>query len=338
MQVDVFAPAMSKGVDYGGGVRTAPVTYGWTWLLKNAWRPRWKSYACFSGTSEDPLAVVGVLSALHRRPCFVLADEIKSDLYYGNRPEAWKRLCRWTNRRAKLNIVNDDARLDLLRDYASLPKDARLIVYPGCYHQPPSPPADHRLQLRRQWGIPTDAFVLGASGHFNLYIGADLLLDALAADPTLYAVVQPTSNNPFEQYLLNYISSTANMYVEQQVMSWQQSWESAVALDVGMAVYRHPGSQFQKMGISSNRLCMFLAMGVPVIGNRQPSYEFLERFGCGLMVSDSHEFQQALAYIRRNLVGMRQACKTCFDEYIMPPSRYEGLRKALAEVIVPSSA
>jgi hypothetical protein len=128
------------------------------------------------------------------------------------------------------------------------------------------------------------------------------------------------------------------MYVEQQVMSWQQSWESAVALDVGMAVYRHPGSQFQKMGISSNRLCMFLAMGVPVIGNRQPSYEFLERFGCGLMVSDSHEFQQALAYIRRNLVGMRQACKTCFDEYIMPPSRYEGLRKALAEVIVPSSA
>jgi hypothetical protein len=160
----------------------------------------------------------------------------------------------------------------------------------------------------------------------------------LAADQSLYAVVQPTSNNPFEKYMFDYISRTANMHVEQQVMTWQQSWESSVALDVGMAVYRHQGSQFQKMGISSNRLCMFLAMGVPVIGNRQPSYEFLERFGCGLMVADSHEFQQALDYIRRNLVAMRQACKTCFDEYIMPPGRYEGLSKAIAEVINPTRA
>ena len=329
---------MRTGVDYGGAVRTGPVAYGWKWLLHNAWRPRWKSYACFSGTSEDPLAVVGVLAALHRRPSFVLADEIRSDLYSGNRPESWKRLCRWTNRRAQLNIVNDAARLDLLRDYASLPKNARLIVYPGCYHKLPTPPPEHRLQLRRQWGIPEDAFVLGASGHFNLELGADLLLEALAAYPSLYAVLQPVSYNPFERYMLNHISKTAKMYIEPNLMTWQESWESAVALDVGMAFYRNQGSQFQKMGISSNRLCMFLAMGVPVIGNRQPSYEFLERFGCGLMVSDAHEFRQALDYVRGNLAAMRQACKTCFEEYIMPPGRYAGLSQAIAEVIDPSKA
>ena len=170
---------MEHGVDYGGSVRTAPVSYVWKWLIKHAWQPRWRNYVCFSGTSEDPLALVGVLAALHRRPSFVLADEIKSDLYYGNRPEAWKRLCRWTNRRAQLNIVNDAARLELLRDYASLPQSARLIVYPGCYHKPPTPPADYRQQLRRQWGIPEDAFVVGASGHFNLDLGADLFWDAV---------------------------------------------------------------------------------------------------------------------------------------------------------------
>lgn len=337
-QVDVFSPGMPAGVDYGGAVRTAPVAYGWKWLLQNAWRPRWKSYACFSGTSEDPLAVVGVLAALHRRPSFVLADEIRSDLYYGNRPESWKRLCRWTYRRAQLNIVNDAARLDLLRDYASLPQQARLIVYPGCYHKPPTPPAEHRLQLRRQWGIPEEAFVLGASGHFNLELGADLLLDAVAADPSLYAVIQPVGYNPFERYMLDHIAKTAKMHVESKLMTWQESWESAVALDVGMAFYRNQGAQFQKMGISSNRLCMFLAMGVPVIGNRQPSYEFLERFGCGLMVSDGHEFRQALDYVRRNLAAMRQACRTCFEEYIMPPGRYAGLSQAIAAVIDPGKA
>ena len=88
MQVDVFAPGMERGVEYGGAVRTGPVSYRWQWMIRNAWKPHWRSYESFSGTSEDPLAVVGVLAALHRRPCFVLADEIKSDLYYGNRPES----------------------------------------------------------------------------------------------------------------------------------------------------------------------------------------------------------------------------------------------------------
>ena len=327
---------MERGMDYGGAVRTGPVSYRWQWLFKNAWKPHWRSYVSFSGTSEDPLAVVGVLAALHRRPSFVLADEIKSDLYYGNRPESWKRLCRWTNRHANLNIVNDAARIDLLRDYASLAPEAPVIVYPGCYHEPPTPPADHRQQLRRQWGIPEDAFVVGASGHFSLDLGADLLLEALASDQSLHAVIQPLGYNSYEQYLLEYISRFSKIYVEPKSMGWLDSWRSAVALDVGMAFYRHQGSQFQRMGISSNRLCMFLAMGVPVIGNRQTSYEFLERFGCGLMVSDANEFRQAVAHIRRNLPAMRQACQTCFEEYIMPPGRYAGLSQALANVVQPA--
>jgi glycosyltransferase involved in cell wall biosynthesis len=321
---------MAVGVDYDGAVRTGPATYSWRWLAKNAWKPHWRSYASFSGTSEDPVAIVGVLSAIHRRPSFILADEIRTDSYYGNRPESWKRLCRWGYRRAALNIVNDDARLDLLRQYASLPPTVPLIVYPGCYHNPPTPPADYRRQLRRQWGIPEDAFVIGASGRFNLDLGADLLFEALASDPSIHAVIQPLGYDSYESYLVNYISRFANVYVESHRLDWDQSWLSAVGMDVGMAFYRQQASQFQKMGISSNRLCMFLAMGVPVIGNRQPSYEFLERFGCGVMVSDAQEFMQALEYVRRNLDSMRAACKVCFEEYIMPPSRYQNLARAIA--------
>lgn len=89
------------------------------------------------------------------------------------------------------------------------------------------------------------------------------------------------------------------------------------------------------MGIRSNRLGMFLAMGVPVIGNRQPSHEFLERFGGGLMVSDVHEFRQAVDHVRRNLKSMREACRTCFDDSIRPPGRDAGLSQALAQVIRP---
>ena len=55
------------------------------WLLAQAWRPRWRRYACFSGTTEDPIAVVGVLARLHGRPSFILGDEIRAGSYQGPR-------------------------------------------------------------------------------------------------------------------------------------------------------------------------------------------------------------------------------------------------------------
>ena len=55
------------------------------------------------------------------------------------------------------------------------------------------------------------------------------------------------------------------------------------------------------MGISSNRLCMFIAMGVPVICSRQKSFEFVEKYECGVMVNTYPEFLDAIHHIRDNL-------------------------------------
>ena len=168
--VDLYAPggAFSTAA-YGSRVSAFGVEYGRRWLLQNALSPRWREYQSFSGTSEDPLAVVGVLAYLHRRPSFALVDEIKSGSYSGNSPEYWKRLCRWAIRRARFAIVNDQSRVSLLREYAGLPPDSETVVYPGCFHAPP-PPAPAAV-LRQQWGAPPDALVVGASGGFNLTSG-----------------------------------------------------------------------------------------------------------------------------------------------------------------------
>ncbi len=125
---------------------------------------------CFSGTSEDPLAIVGVLSWLQRRPGFVLADEIKSGSYRGDASESWKRLCRWGMRRANFNIVNDTSRIALQRQYAGIGPDGKILVYPGCYREAPAP--GDRDALRRDWGMPGNALVLGVSGGFNETAGA----------------------------------------------------------------------------------------------------------------------------------------------------------------------
>ncbi|MEB3199686.1 MAG: hypothetical protein VKK62_04045 [Synechococcaceae cyanobacterium] len=332
-EVDVYAPGLAPGLAYGGAVRTMPASYSWRWLIKQSWRFKWRRYACFSGTSEDPLAMIGVLAALHRRPCFVLADEIKSGSYSGNRSETWKKLCRWTNRLARFNIVNDNSRISLLRDYAGLAEHSPIIVYPGCFHKPPSTDSGERARVRREWGFPEDAFVVAASGGFNLTAGADWLVECLRSDQNLHAVIQPLGCDELSRFLLGQLGMGSRIHIESRRLSWEESWKSAVGMDVGLAIYNNPAPQFQAMGISSNRLCMFLAMGVPVIASRQASFEFLETYGCGVMVSDSQEFRQAVSTIRGQLKSMREGCKRCFEEYIMPPNRYANLAAAITTVL-----
>ncbi len=332
--VDLYAPGgQFSTAAYGKRVTAYPVTYGKRWLLHNAWHPRWRGYQLFSATSEDPLAVAGLLSWLHRRPFFALDDEIKSGSYYGNAPESWKRLCRWAIRRARLNIVNDPARIALLRDYAGLAETAPVLVYPGCFRQPPAP-AD-RATLRRQWGFPEDALVIGVSGGFNETAGADWLLETFVRDSSIYLMVQALNLAPFARLLMQKLQGADRLYLESRRLDWQEAWASAAACDIGLAIYTSTGPQFQHMGIASNRLCMFLAMGVPVIGNRQSSYAFLETYDCGILVDSADEFAAAVAQIRSRLAAMKRNALRCAQEYIQAPERYEFLKQALAFVREP---
>lgn len=331
-EVHLFAPGMDFDTTaYGLKVKAHPVEYGRGWLVRNGLSPSWRRYSVFSGTSEDPLAVVGLLSWLHRRPSFILADEIKSGSYRGNAPEYWKNLCRWAMRRAKFNIVNDESRINLLKEYAAIRGNGKIIVYPGCYRDPP-PGADRNV-MREQWGVPEGALLVAASGGFNLSAGADWLIQALEQLPELRVAIQPLAIDPLARFLLEQIRGRERLYIEPARMGWKEAWASAAAFDVGLAIYRNPAPQFQNMGISSNRLCMFLAMGVPVIASRQPSFEFIEKYNCGVLVERPQDLAAAIDQIAMNLDSMKANALQCSQEYIQAPARWVELRNALARTL-----
>ena len=242
-EVDLFTPGGSCDCSaYDSGVTCKPVEYGRRWLLRNVFLPFWRGYSFFSGTSEDPLAVVGTLSAVHRRPAIALVDEIRSGSYRGLARESWKGLCRLAMRRADLNIVNDASRAELLKDYAHLPSSKKIIVYPSAFYCPPSP-INRKLQ-REAWGLPADALVLGASGIFNLATGADWLIDALKV-PGRYGVIQPVGTDPLALFLLRRLEMSSRLYVEAKRLDWRTTWAQAGAMDIGAVVYTNPAPQFQ---------------------------------------------------------------------------------------------
>lgn len=329
-RVDLFSPPPAPKLDeYGPNISWYPVEYRSRWLARNLLSSKWRRYRVYSGTTEVPMAVAGALAARARRPSFTLADEIHAGSYPSKGPRGWGRLGRRAMRRGLLTIVNDSARVDLQRAYAGLKDQHPIVVYPGCFREPPEP--GERARLRKEWGFPENALVLAFSGHFGQLAGADFLLEALERRPSLHVLLQPLGVNPLTLHLLQSLATALDgrLTVADERLSWRESWSSMAGVDIGTALYLNSAPQFQAMGTSSNRLCMSLAMGIPVIASRQESFRFLEEFECGILVDSAEEFIAAIDAIAQNLDAMKRNARRCATEYIRAPQRYIELMEAL---------
>ena len=169
LEVDLYAPDVGASIEglgrFQDGVTMYPFSYGKRWILQHFGPLLKRRYSVISANAEDPIGVAAPLAKLSRCPLIVSADEIFSGSYRGDAPERWKRFCRWGMRGANLTIVNDPSRIVLQREYAVLREDHPILVYPGCFRDPPVPAA--REQLREKWRLPADAFVLVVSGQFT---------------------------------------------------------------------------------------------------------------------------------------------------------------------------
>lgn len=327
-EVDIYAPTGKIRINkYGEKVRSFSVAYGQRWLMKNAISSKWKRYNVFSGTSENPMAVVGVLSSIYRKPCFCLADEIRSGSYYGSTPEYWKKMCRWGMRRAQFNIVNDGSRIVLQQEYAGLQSTKNVFVYPGCFRTVPA--SSDRIVERKRWGISENQFVIGHSGWLNHVTGIDWVLEGVKENLDHSAVLQPMEMDQTLRYLVENFIASDRLFIESGRLGWRESWSSMASVDVGVIVYRNQGPQFQSMGTSSNKLCMFLAMGVPVIALRQDSFQFIEDYECGVLVDSFQEFLEALKIVRKHNVKMKKNALRCASEYINASGKYEELKEKI---------
>jgi hypothetical protein len=123
------------------------------------------------------------------------------------------------------------------------------------------------------------------------------------------------------------------LHLEAARLSWREAWSQAAVADIGMVIYLQDAPQFQNMGISSNRLCMFLSMGVPVIASRQPSFQFIEEYDCGVLVDNETEFSAAIDRVAGRLEEMKANALRCAREYIDAPGKYVTLRDEIARLV-----
>ncbi len=318
VEVEFYSPDIESADATMMSAPLLPVQYGIKWCLRNVFSKRWFEYDYFSCTSEDPIAIAGLLAFIYRKPLIFLSDEIKSGSYRGDRSEYWKKICRWAMRRAQLTIVNDESRIALQKSYAHMTDKQEIIVYPGCFLEPPQ-------ALVRRTEPRSEQVILAFSGGFNMTGGVQWALQALNDYDYLSMIIQPLGIDSLTRLLLLQHRDSDRIKLSDKRLSWQQAWQSMGEVDIGVAIYHNDSPQFQKMGISSNRLCMFIAMGVPVIVSRQPSFQFVEDYNCGYMVDSQEQFNQAVQDISNNLQQMKQNALRCAQEYINTAARHQQL-------------
>jgi len=234
-------------------------------------------------------------------------------------------------RHSALTIVNEPERVQMQREYANLPPEAPIVVYPGAFRDPPRPADRNRVRAER--GIPESAIVMCYSGNMSFENGGLWLTEALRQRSSLWALGQIVNLDPLLEGLLTRVQGADRLVLERRRLGWREAWASVAAADIGLAVYLQDAPQFRHMGIASNRLCMFLSMGVPVIASRQPSFEFVEDYDCGVLVDDTEQIGLAVDRIVDNLAKMRMNALTCAREHIRAQARWQDLRAALSKVL-----
>lgn len=327
--VDLFYPAPVGSPEPYPAARVACrlVSFRSRWLLRQLFSPAWRRYDLFLGTPDLAVAVAGVLAGAAGRPLVTVCDEIYAGGYAGQAAGHWKKAATLAMRRSRFTIITDHCRQSLQCQAAGLKPSHLFYEYPCCYAFPFAPRRP-RQEIRDALGIGEQDFVVVASGRFSADTGAAWvirLLDCLP--PGVRLMIQPGGvPEPVADSLLSALSARDRrlVYLPGRV-GFLESLEVANAADAALVLYLSGKPQFQLMGVSSNKVCTALWMGKPVIVSAQPSFHFVEEYGCGVPVDAEDGLPRAIEKLRAGYdVYSRNAVK-CLEGHIRPRERLREL-------------
>ena len=325
--VDLFAPDGALPQDLYPHVQRREVTYRRSWLQANLRPGRWRAYDLFLGTVDLPMAFAGTLAGLARRPLVTACDEIFLGGYEGDARTYWKSLTRWAMRQAAFTVITDPVRIPLQREYADLPASHEFVQYPCCYADAYAGP--RREDARRLLGVADADFLLSCTGSFTSWNGAQWMVP-LAGDDGVRVLVQTAgAREPVVDALL---ARTEGVIYRPERLGFREAAALTAAADASFVGYLSPFPQFKHMGLSSQKLCTSLWLGVPVIATRQPSFAFVEDLGCGVLIDGEAELPEAIARIRADREGYAARAKAAVAAYIRPAERLEALAARFRQV------
>lgn len=157
---------------------------------KLAWEiiRRARSHRLIYANTQKAMVIGALAGALSRRPVvWHLRDIVSPDHFDANK----LRVIKWLSKSMITHVIaNSQASAKALRDLAGLPPDRVSVIYNGIDAGPFDIAARiPAAALRARYGLPADAFLVGAFSRLAKWKGQHILLEAIANKPGVHAVL-----------------------------------------------------------------------------------------------------------------------------------------------------
>ncbi len=274
------------------------------------------SYVCIFGV--EPMGLVAASFALTEKniPTIYFNMELMLESECDTvRKKHLKYIERACNRKSYLTIIGDEKRAEYLIQDNKLDKDSVVPVPVAALGEP------HRVKsnyLRERLGIPENKRIILYAG--NIIEWSMCLEIAQAAQKwrdDLVLVLHTWRPEAKDEDYVKQISTllvSPRGFLSLQPVSWEVLPELLSSADIGVAFYRDLGPNFVLTGLSSNKMAQYLQAGLPVITSNYPSFEVVERYGCGKLAGSPEETERLAREIFADYERYRANAFRCYQE------------------------
>lgn len=266
------------------------------------------------------LHYAGLAGRLAGIPVGCISDELRPAAEAttpGGRRWAWRE--RRAHRRCAWTIALSEERADFIRREHGLEDDHQIFVVPNAARGPARRLCSHFYQ--ETLAIPDDRCVLLHAGSWWWKLRFRELED-VASRWGAGAVLVLQGRLPDH---LGAPLATPNIRVSPAVLPAELLDHAVSSAHIGLALYDEATANNRLMGTASGKVGLYMKNALPVIVTAQPSFEWIEREGCGVLVSDVAAIPAAIDRIRDNYSVYVGRVQRVYDERLDFDRRFRAV-------------
>lgn len=272
------------------------------------------------------LHYASVAASLAGIPMACLSDELTADVEaVSTEQQRWRRREALAHQRCAFTIALSDERADFIRRENRLGAGHQIFIVPNAGPGPARRLNSHYYQ---------DTLSIEPAKRVVLYAGSWWWKRQF---PALESAPQTWNGKTvlvFQGRVANHLGAPIahpNVRVSDTVLPASLMDYAVSSATVGLALYDSATENNRRMGTASGKVLMYLKNMLPVIVTKHPSFDWIEREGCGVLIDSPDEIEAAVNRIWADYDQYTANVKRFYDERLDFTRTFEPVLDRLLE-------
>lgn len=232
-------------------------------------------------------------------------------------------------------ITHDHWHSDFLRKHCDLSNTKCLYLPNASYTDVHKGSSGY---LRNLLGIVKDKMIILHSGGLGVWFMCKELAAASAKWSNDKILVFHTSHHvdsdPYYKSIRDQIGTRDNVLFSTNPVPNTELDELVASANIGIALYsvEHLGYRAEYMGVAAGKTGNYLKCGVPVIATRLPSLSYIEDYGCGILIDELSQIEEACNKIKSDYPRYQEAAYKCYMELWHPEPYLKIIEETLSSL------